>query len=58
MYSVSYESAFTLLKKRIWQVCNECNFERNSEEFKKFICCAWQHFSFSKQFLIQIRHKK
>jgi len=40
MYSISYESAFSLLKSRSWQVCKECNFERNSDEFKKSICCA------------------
>jgi len=40
MYSISYESAFSLLKSRSWQVCKECNFERNSEDFKKSICCA------------------
>jgi hypothetical protein len=38
--SVCYESSFSLLKKRSWQVCKECNFERNSEDFKKSICCA------------------
>jgi hypothetical protein len=39
MYSVSYEASFTILKKRSWQVCKECDFERNSEDFKKLICC-------------------
>ena len=39
MYSVSYEASFTMLKKRSWQVCKECNFERNTEDFKKSICC-------------------
>jgi C4-type Zn-finger protein len=37
MYSVSYESVLPDLKKRSWQVCKECNFERNSEDFKKSI---------------------
>jgi len=46
MYSVSYDSSFSILKKRSWQGCKECDFERNSEEFKKTICCAQQHFSF------------
>ena len=40
MYSVSYESALPVLKKRSWQVCRECNFERDSEDFKKSICCV------------------
>jgi hypothetical protein len=40
MYSISYESAFSLLKRRSWQACKECNFERNSEDFKNSICCA------------------
>ena len=40
MYSVSYEPALRLLKKRSWQVCKECNFERNVDEYKKTICCA------------------
>jgi len=39
MYSVSYESPFLILKIRSWQVCKECKFERNSEDFKKSICC-------------------
>ncbi|CAD6518032.1 conserved hypothetical protein [metagenome] len=40
MCSISYETALSILKKRSWQVCKECNFERNSEDFKKSICCA------------------
>ncbi len=40
MYSVSYESVFSILNKRSWQVCKECNFERNTEDFKKSLCCA------------------
>lgn len=40
MYSVSYETTLSILKKRSWQVCKECNFQRNSEDFKKSICCA------------------
>ncbi|MDH3191812.1 MAG: hypothetical protein OEM18_03905 [Nitrosopumilus sp.] len=40
MYSVSYETSLSILKKRIWHVCKECDFERNSEDFKKSICCA------------------
>jgi hypothetical protein len=40
MYSISYESAFSLLKRRSWQACKECNFERNFEDFKNSICCA------------------
>ncbi|MEK0345748.1 MAG: hypothetical protein QQN65_02810 [Nitrosopumilus sp.] len=26
MYSVSYESSFSILKIRSWQVCKECKF--------------------------------
>ncbi len=40
MYSVSYEPTLSFLKNRSWQVCKECNFERNSDDFKKSICCA------------------
>jgi len=40
MYSINHKSFLTVLKKRSWQVCKECNFERDSEEFKKSICCA------------------
>jgi len=40
MYSISYDSAFLLLKRRSWHLCKECSFERNSEVFKKSICCA------------------
>jgi len=40
MYSVSYESTISILNKRSWQVCKECDFERTTEDFKKSICCA------------------
>ena len=40
MYSVRYESVFSILKKRSWQICKLCDFERESEEFKKSICCT------------------
>jgi hypothetical protein len=40
MYSVSYEASLSILKKRSWQVCKECDFERSSEDFKKAMCCA------------------
>ena len=40
MYSINYESVISILNKRSWQLCKECNFERNTEEFKKSICCA------------------
>lgn len=40
MYSIRYETTLSILKKRCWQVCKECDFERDSEEFKKSICCA------------------
>jgi len=40
MYSVSYDTSLPALKKRSWQVCKECNFERDSEDFKKSICCV------------------
>ena len=40
MYSDNFESSFSILKKRSWQVCKECDFERNTDEFKKTICCA------------------
>ena len=40
MYSVNYEASFSFLKKRSWQVCKECDYERNTEDFKKTICCA------------------
>jgi len=39
MYSISNESVFSILKKR-GQVCKEYKFEKNSEDFKKSICCA------------------
>ena len=50
MYSVSYESTLSLLKKRSWQVCKECDFERESDEFKKTICCAQAHLLFFQSF--------
>lgn len=40
MYSISYESVFSILNKRSWQVCKKCDFEQNTEDFKKSICCA------------------
>lgn len=38
MYSVSHDTVLPLLKRRTWQVCKECNFERSSDDFKKSIC--------------------
>ena len=40
MYSVSHDVTLSLLKKRSWQVCKECNFERSSDDYKNSICCA------------------
>ena len=40
MYSVNYEPFLAVLKNRSWQVCKECDFERESDDFKKSICCA------------------
>ena len=58
MYSVSYESVLPDLKKRSWQVCKECNFERNSEDFKKSICCVQQMGAYHKprdqQYIVQL----
>jgi len=40
MYSVNYEPFLPVLRKRSWQVCKECDFERNIDDFKKSISCA------------------
>jgi len=40
MYSVGYHSSLRILKSRTWQVCKNCNFERDTEDFKKTLCCA------------------
>ena len=55
-YSASYDAAFSILKKRSWQACKECDFGRDSEDFKKTLCCAWQYFS--KQILIETKKLK
>ena len=34
MYSVRYDSIIKVLKHRSWQVCHDCKYQRDSEEFK------------------------
>ena len=40
MYSISYDTSISILKRRSWQVCKECDFEISSEDFKKSISCV------------------
>jgi len=40
MYAICYETTISVLKRRSWQVCKECGFERNTDDFKKSICCV------------------
>jgi len=35
MYATAYDVFLNILKERCWQVCNECGFERSTEDFKK-----------------------
>ncbi|WP_316504845.1 hypothetical protein [Nitrosopumilus sp.] len=35
MYVASYDSSLKILKNRSWQVCYQCGFERETEQFKK-----------------------
>lgn len=39
MYSVSHDTILPILKKRVWHICKECNFEQDAEKFKNSICC-------------------
>ena len=52
MYSINHKSFLTVLKKRSWQVCKECNFERDSEEFKKINLLCMKNIDHTKQFLM------
>jgi len=38
MYSTGYQ--WFILKSRTWHVCKNCNFERDTEDFKKTLWCA------------------
>jgi hypothetical protein len=35
MYAVSYDTQINILKQRSWQICEDCGFERTSDDFKK-----------------------
>ncbi len=35
MYSERYDPVLNILKDRSWQVCKECSFQRDTEDFKK-----------------------
>ena len=38
MYSVCYDAPLKILKRRVWQICNACGFERDAEDFKRELC--------------------
>lgn len=40
MYSTGYHSSLRILKSRTWHVCTNCDFERDTEDFKKTLWCA------------------
>ena len=40
MYCVNYDASLSILKKRSWQVCKNCNYEQDTDDFKKSLCCA------------------
>lgn len=35
MYATAYDAPLKILKERSWQICRECGFERNADDFKK-----------------------
>jgi hypothetical protein len=39
MYSISHDTILSILKKRVWQVCKECDYQQDAEKFKDSICC-------------------
>jgi len=40
MYSVGYQATIKILKNRTWHVCKECDFERDTEDFKRALFCV------------------
>jgi len=40
MYSIAYDAQLKILKARSWQICKECGFQRDTNDFKKMLCCA------------------
>jgi len=37
MYAVSYDAPLKILKERSWQVCKECGFEQQADDFKRML---------------------
>ena len=35
MYAVSYDTPLKILRERSWQVCKECGFEQQADDFKR-----------------------
>ena len=37
MYSTSYDTVLSVLKRRVWHICKECNYEADVDVFKSEI---------------------
>ncbi len=35
MYATRYETSLNILKTRSWQICKNCDFEQQADDFKK-----------------------
>jgi len=35
MYSIRYEAPLNILRERNWQICKNCDFEQQTDDFKK-----------------------
>jgi len=35
MYSIRYETPLNVLRERSWQICKNCDFEQQTDDFKK-----------------------
>ena len=35
MYSTRYEALLNVLRERSWQICKNCDFEQQTDDFKK-----------------------
>ena len=41
MRCISYDGVtLQILRKRSWQVCNTCDYERSTDDFKQLLCCV------------------
>lgn len=34
LYSTTYKASWNILKRRVWHVCKDCDYEREVDDFK------------------------